>query len=231
MNGFDVGQISWQMLAIVGLTLVVVAMLAVIWLVRGRRNEVGFVKPTDRSTVQILDDERTAISAAADVDVAPSVLPGRDRAGRTQTFTRMRGSGAAVRDEAVGGVQSPDVEAIGRVTTGVLRQPPVLHKAWLVVERDDAESDTFAIDGRQLTRIGREPDNDVVLTSQTVHRYHAAIRKTRGDGLILVDLSGDSGNGVYVNGRRVVDAQLRDGDEIFLGTAKLTFRGTSMLSS
>ncbi|MEL7049272.1 MAG: FHA domain-containing protein, partial [Pseudomonadota bacterium] len=74
-----------------------------------------------------------------------------------------------------------------------------------------------------LLRIGREADNDIILKSKTVHRYHAVIRRSRDAGYVLIDLSGEGGNGVYVNGHRIHDAQLQDGDEFTLGKARLKF--------
>lgn len=126
---------------------------------------------------------------------------------------------------------APDVK---RVTTQALRVPPRAGSARLVVEADsDQDADGAAAEeagsrlhriGRgSLTRIGRESDNDLVLTDGTVHRYHAVVRRTTDAGYVVFDMSGPGGNGVYVNGERVSDAQLHDGDRIALGEARLRF--------
>jgi|GEM_PF-5831727 len=50
-------------------------------------------------------------------------------------------------------------------------------------------------------KIGREPDNDIILTSDTVSRHHAEIRLSPDGFLVLKDLS--SGNGTHVEGIRL----------------------------
>ena len=52
-------------------------------------------------------------------------------------------------------------------------------------------------------RIGRAPDNDVVLDDLLVSRHHAELRRT-GQRWQIVDLG--TGNGTFVNGARVADA-------------------------
>ena len=68
--------------------------------------------------------------------------------------------------------------------------------------------------GRTLVRIGREEDNDICLAANTVHRYHAVIRRTTDGDVVITDLSGEEGNGVLVNGARVAEARLKQGDAI-----------------
>ena len=77
--------------------------------------------------------------------------------------------------------------------------------------------------GRTLVRIGREADNDIRLSAKTVHRYHAAIRRTTDGDVMVTDLSGNEGNGVLVNGKPVDEARLKKGDIINVGEVKLHF--------
>lgn len=77
--------------------------------------------------------------------------------------------------------------------------------------------------GRTLVRIGREADNDIRLSAKTVHRYHAAIRRTTDGDVMVTDLSGNEGNGVLVNGKPVDEARLKEGDIINVGEVKLHF--------
>ncbi|MGH3658718.1 MAG: ATP-binding cassette domain-containing protein, partial [Micromonosporaceae bacterium] len=72
------------------------------------------------------------------------------------------------------------------------------------------------------TRIGRAPDNDIVLDDLQVSRYHADLLRTAG-GLKLVDLG--TRNGSFVNGRRVDSADLRHGDMISFGRHQLVVHG------
>jgi Protein of unknown function (DUF3662)/FHA domain len=86
----------------------------------------------------------------------------------------------------------------------------------LVLIHDDKR---IAIDGPVL-QIGRAPGCDIVLDDRNVSRRHAEIRR-RGPVVVLVDL--DSTNGTIVNGRRVREHPLADGDRITLGNSRLTF--------
>lgn len=70
-------------------------------------------------------------------------------------------------------------------------------------------------------RIGRMPDNDLVVADPKVSRHHAVI-VTTPDGFILRDLG--SANGTYVGEVRVLESQLlRDGDEVRVGSQSWTF--------
>ncbi len=68
-------------------------------------------------------------------------------------------------------------------------------------------------------RIGRNSDNDVVVSDLSVSRYHAELRKT-GRGYEIVDLA--SHNGTFVNGQWVTAAPVTERDIISIGPA--TFR-------
>ncbi len=75
------------------------------------------------------------------------------------------------------------------------------------------------------TRIGRGPDNEIVLSGAKVSRHHAAIVDT-GSSFVIVDLR--SANGVYVSGRRIhSSAALTEGDWIRIAEHELTFEITS----
>ena len=70
-------------------------------------------------------------------------------------------------------------------------------------------------------RIGRRPDNDIVLDDDDVSRYHAVVIDT-GGSFVISDLR--STNGVDVGGRRIRGAAtLTDGDRIRIGSHKFTF--------
>jgi uncharacterized RDD family membrane protein YckC len=74
---------------------------------------------------------------------------------------------------------------------------------------------------RTLMSIGRDPSNDVVLPDAMVSRRHAVI-ECRGSQYYLRDCN--SSNGSLVNGDRVSERTLRDGDLVAIGTARLLFR-------
>jgi uncharacterized RDD family membrane protein YckC len=74
---------------------------------------------------------------------------------------------------------------------------------------------------RTLLSIGRDPSNDVVLPDAMVSRRHAVI-EYRGSQYFIRDCN--SSNGSLVNGDKVSERGLRDGDLLAIGTARLLFR-------
>jgi ABC transport system ATP-binding/permease protein len=69
-------------------------------------------------------------------------------------------------------------------------------------------------------RIGRIPDNELVIPDLDVSRHHAELRKSPTGTYEIVDLG--SYNGTYVNGRRVSSAVLSEADIVSIGHS--TFR-------
>jgi len=74
---------------------------------------------------------------------------------------------------------------------------------------------------RALVSIGRDPSNDLVLPDAMVSRRHAVI-EYRGSQYFLRDCN--SSNGSLINGDRISERGLRDGDLVAIGTARLLFR-------
>jgi pSer/pThr/pTyr-binding forkhead associated (FHA) protein len=70
------------------------------------------------------------------------------------------------------------------------------------------------------TRVGRDPAADVVLEDRSVSRRHALLIRREGGTVLLDDRSL---NGIQVNGRRVMAAVLRDGDEILVGAVRMRY--------
>jgi hypothetical protein len=116
---------------------------------------------------------------------------------------------------------------------GRLAEPvPAAHKANLDEARkritapgnylcyeEDGELRTVALT-REWTRIGRSLTADIRFDDQTVSRRHALIVR-QPDGVHVHD--DRSLNGVFVNGARVGDKPLADGDEIVIGRYRLAF--------
>ncbi|HYE72452.1 MAG TPA: FHA domain-containing protein, partial [Blastocatellia bacterium] len=72
------------------------------------------------------------------------------------------------------------------------------------------------------TRIGRNLDNDVVITNDRISRYHAEIKNENGQ-LMIIDAG--SRNGVWLNGNRItVPTPLRNGDSVRLGRQEYIFK-------
>ncbi len=77
--------------------------------------------------------------------------------------------------------------------------------------------------GHRVT-VGAEASNDVVLDhDRTVSRVHGVFEQL-GSAWLLRDLG--SRNGTFVNGERISERVLRDGDEIRLGTTRLLIRSS-----
>ena len=87
---------------------------------------------------------------------------------------------------------------------------------YLLVDGGDA----FVL-GDDVTHIGRGMSADVRLDDHTVSARHAII-VARAAGLRILD--DRSTNGTVVNGRRVDEAELCDGDVVVLGRVVLTYR-------
>lgn len=70
------------------------------------------------------------------------------------------------------------------------------------------------------TRIGALDDNDIVLPSKQVSRYHAELR-VRAGRVHIWDLQ--ARNLTYVNGKSVKNCELSTGDIITIGDAELRY--------
>lgn len=78
-----------------------------------------------------------------------------------------------------------------------------------------------AIDlGEGEFRVGRAPDNQLALEDGTVSVHHARLQRD-GPTVLVEDLG--STNGIWVNGRRVSGAVLRDGDHLAFGSVEFRF--------
>ena len=77
---------------------------------------------------------------------------------------------------------------------------------------------------KTASTIGRSKDNDIQLSNDSISAHHAEIHRRREGDFYIVDLA--SSNGVYVNGNRVNQLELHDGDLIELGEVRLHFYTT-----
>ncbi|MEV4239008.1 BTAD domain-containing putative transcriptional regulator [Nocardia sp. NPDC050408] len=74
------------------------------------------------------------------------------------------------------------------------------------------------------TKIGRLPDNDIVLDNAAISRHHAVVVDT-GTSYIVCDLR--SANGVHIHNQRIRgSAALTDGDRIRIGDHQLMFEAS-----
>jgi pSer/pThr/pTyr-binding forkhead associated (FHA) protein len=75
--------------------------------------------------------------------------------------------------------------------------------------------------GDGVMHIGRGLSADLHLDEQSVSRRHAMLVQRPGGGARLLD--DRSSNGTFVNGRRIVQADLANGDVIVLGRVVLRY--------
>jgi len=94
-----------------------------------------------------------------------------------------------------------------------------LRKCQLTVEQNgNPQHCTFE---KATVTIGLMDDNDLVLTDDTVSRYHCKIYQ-EGNHYILQDLG--STNGTFINQIRVREAFLKPGNVLEIGNTKITFQ-------
>jgi len=85
---------------------------------------------------------------------------------------------------------------------------------------DAEQEESFVLD--EILTIGREPGNNVFIDDDLISRFHALVRRSEGEYVIL-DLC--SSNGTFVNDKPVsAPTPLKNGDELKLGKARLVFR-------
>ncbi|MCX6553208.1 MAG: FHA domain-containing protein [Acidobacteria bacterium] len=91
-------------------------------------------------------------------------------------------------------------------------------RAFVRVEGEGVDAGDYALG--VVARLGRAEDNDICVQSRGISRHHAVI-SANVQGFVLRDLG--SQNGTIVNGERVEERQLADGDLIALGDARLRY--------
>lgn len=88
-----------------------------------------------------------------------------------------------------------------------------------VLIRTDGNTDFVHVLGRR-TRIGRGSDNELVLDTKHVSRYHAVLLA----GPVHTSIEDlNSTNGVFVNGKRVARQVLKDGDRVTIGRSHFRY--------
>ena len=88
-----------------------------------------------------------------------------------------------------------------------------------VLIRTDGNTDFVHVLGRR-TRIGRGPDNEIVLDTKHISRYHAVLLA----GPVHTSIEDlNSTNGVFVNGKRVSRQALKDGDRVTVGRTQFRY--------
>jgi pSer/pThr/pTyr-binding forkhead associated (FHA) protein len=79
----------------------------------------------------------------------------------------------------------------------------------------------------QVTRIGRSPGSDIIVAELGVSKQHAELRRSPTGGFTIIDLG--SHNGTYVNGTRVYQQELNEGDILAIGQATFRLAGGELI--
>ena len=150
-----------------------------------------------------VDEMKTALADDLGIDPGPTVQTLHDKILRQQPLDVKK----AARTTAVG--RKTVLDQRTRVETGA-------GAVWLV----DSSGHRYPLRS-VATKIGRLPDNDIVLDDEKVSRHHAAIIDT-GTGFAVSDLR--SANGVELGGSRIQGSvALADGDQIRICGHVFTF--------
>lgn len=125
-------------------------------------------------------------------------------------------------------VNSPTAVALGHPRDGlVLTMTPIAEgnrARGRVAQTHAPRTGVHVVSGGRIT-IGRLRENDVALDDLLVSRHHAVLERDHGTWRIH-DLG--SANGTYLNGQRVAEADVADGELIGVGHALLEFSATGL---
>jgi pSer/pThr/pTyr-binding forkhead associated (FHA) protein len=102
---------------------------------------------------------------------------------------------------------------------GAVARVPAPEPGRYLALTSDGETTLFRLVG-DVVHVGRGPGSDVFIDDPTVSRRHAVLVQREGRTVVLDDRSL---NGVKVNGQRVWEAVLQDGDHIALGRIVLRY--------
>ena len=112
------------------------------------------------------------------------------------------------------------LEALDRPSGGASEQERALGPGRYLLIEQGGEQRPCALT-RQVTHLGRGFAATLQLEDPGVSRRHAVVVQRGGAVRILDDRSA---NGTWVNGRRVFDEELHDGDVIVMGRVVLVYR-------
>jgi pSer/pThr/pTyr-binding forkhead associated (FHA) protein/type II secretory pathway predicted ATPase ExeA len=156
------------------------------------------------------------------LDAAAALTPAGNRQPRvTRSLLKEAGTRLNLRYDAAAWAQTAE-EALSPEAVH-LRDPTGLkvEAARLIVTSGRRQLADIHLNRPRMV-LGRDNSCDISLDSMYVSRYQNLFMET-ADGWMLIDLS--STNGCFVNGRRVREHRLRDGDLIAVGHHQIRFSG------
>lgn len=120
--------------------------------------------------------------------------------------------------------QNKDLE----FNTAIIEQDDVnselisLRRYQLVVSTKDGNQRKFDLGKKKTIKVGKRADNDIVINDRTVSRDHFEIQVNDNNQYVLKDMN--STNGTTINGMKVKEAFLSQGDLIEVGESKIEFQ-------
>ena len=97
-----------------------------------------------------------------------------------------------------------------------LRELSSTYEPYLIQISGRETGQMFNLSGGHHFKIGRDASCSIILDDPHISRYHADILTLENGDIVLKDTG--STNGVFVNGKKVKEHVLRDGDKLLIGT-------------
>lgn len=90
------------------------------------------------------------------------------------------------------------------------------------LNNEGSVGDSWNLTGKNTFKLGRGPNNDIVLPYSWISRKHTLVQRESGDIFQIIDLG--SSNGTYLNNKKIhAPAILNNGDLITLGKTTIKF--------
>ncbi len=96
----------------------------------------------------------------------------------------------------------------------IIPEPQEQQKLYLIIVDGDNVGRIYPLDKKRIT-IGRSDEFDIQLVDSSCSRKQAIIEFNDNNKPVLKDM--DSTNGTYVNGAKITEKSIEDGDKILLG--------------
>lgn len=123
--------------------------------------------------------------------------------------------------QPMGGYQPAPAPA---AKTEIMYKPPSV-MAWLVIASGH-RTGTLRRLSPDVTTVGRDAHNDIIIDDPKASRQHAKVRLEKGDNdqeqFFIHDLA--TPNGIMVNGEKIIKQALYDGDRLKIGETVLVFK-------
>lgn len=116
---------------------------------------------------------------------------------------------------------TPDVPVDGTVFTNAkaLTKEADKKEPVILVIYGESTGKSFKLNKDKPTFVGRSTELDIVLSDAGISRKHAQVNYLSDGGVILIDLN--STNGTFVNGEKIEEKRLSEGDKVQIGSAAI----------